>query len=79
MRSCFPEKEAAWSCCYRFACLSNAHCKKWGNHAAMLALWFAFYNFARKHVTLKENPTMASGLADHVCSIRELIEESAKH
>lgn len=37
------------------------------------------FNFARKHMTLKETPAMASGLADHVWSIRELIEESAKH
>lgn len=33
----------------------------------------------RKHMTLKETPAMASGLADHVWTIRELIEESAKH
>ncbi len=63
----------------RFTRLTNAHSKKWENHEAMLALWFAFYNFGRKHMTLKETPAMASGLADHVWSIRELIEESAKH
>jgi hypothetical protein len=39
----------------------------------------AFYNFGRVHMTLKaEPPTIASGLADHVWTIRELIEESAK-
>jgi hypothetical protein len=32
----------------------------------------------RKHMTLKETPAMASGLEDHVWTIRELIEESAK-
>jgi len=63
----------------RFTRLTNAHSKKWANHAAMLALWFAFYNYCRKHMTLKETPAMASGLADHVWTIRELIEESAKH
>jgi len=63
----------------RFTRLTNAHSKKWGNHTAMLALWFAYYNFGRKHMTLKETPAMASGLADHVWTIRELIEESAKH
>jgi len=50
--------------------------------SAMLALWFAFYNFGRKHTSLskgRETPAMASGLADHVWTIRELIEESAKH
>ncbi len=39
---------------------------------------FAYYNFARRHMTLKETPAMASGLENHVWSIRELIEESAK-
>lgn len=63
----------------RFTRLTNAHSKKWANHQAMLALWFGFYNYCRKHMTLKETPAMASGLADHVWSIRELIEESAKH
>ncbi|MDZ4688487.1 MAG: hypothetical protein SH850_25715 [Planctomycetaceae bacterium] len=63
----------------RFTRLTNAHSKKWENHSAMLALWFAYYNFGRKHMTLKETPAMASGLADHVWTIRELIEESAKH
>lgn len=53
--------------------------KKWANHEAMLALWFGFYNYCRKHMTLKETPAMASGLADHIWTIRELIEESAKH
>lgn len=64
----------------RFTRLTNAHSKKWENHSAMLALWFGFYNFCRKHASLKkETPAMASGLTDHVWTIRELIEESAKH
>ena len=63
----------------RFTRLTNGFSKKWENHEAALALWFAYYNFARKHMTLKETPAMASGLADHVWTIRELIEESAKH
>ena len=62
----------------RFTRLTNGFSKKWANHQAALALWFAFYNFGRVHMTLKETPAMASGLADHVWTIRELIEESAK-
>jgi hypothetical protein len=51
--------------------------KKWENQCA-LALWFAFYNFGRAHMTLKtETPAMASGLENHIWTIRELIEESA--
>ncbi len=63
----------------RFTRLTNGFSKKWKNHEAALALWVAFYNYARKHMTLKVMPAMASGLADHVWTIRKLIEESAKH
>ncbi len=62
----------------RFTRLTNAFSKKWENHEAALGLWFAYYNFCRKHMTLKETPAMASGLEDHIWTIRELIEESAK-
>jgi len=63
----------------RFTRLTNGFSKKWANHQAALSLWFAHYNFSRPHMTLKtETPAMASGLADHVWTIRELIEESAK-
>lgn len=62
----------------RFTRLTNAFSKKWENHEAMLALWFAFYNYCRKHMTLKETPAMASGLENHIWTIRELIQESAK-
>ena len=44
----------------------------------LLPLWFAFYNFGRKHMTLKETPATASGLEDHIWTIRELIEESGQ-
>jgi hypothetical protein len=36
-----------------------------------------WYNFGRKHEALKGNtPAMASGLSDHVWTIRELIERA---
>ena len=62
----------------RFTRLTNGFSKKWENHQSMLGLWFAFYNFSRKHATLKETPAMAASLADHVWSIRELIQNAAK-
>jgi len=62
----------------RFTRLTNGFSKKWHNHQCALALWFAFYNFGRVHMTLNETPAMASGLEDHAWTIRELIEESAK-
>jgi hypothetical protein len=59
----------------RYTRLTNAHSKSFRHHAAMTSLFVAFYNFCRKHQTLgKRTPAMASGLTDHVWSIRELIE-----
>jgi hypothetical protein len=43
----------------RFTRLTNAFSKKSENHRAALALFFAFYNFCRVHMTLKETPAMA--------------------
>lgn len=39
-----------------------------------VALWFAFYNFCRVHKSLRVTPAMAAGIADHVWSVRELLE-----
>jgi hypothetical protein len=41
----------------------------------MQSLCVSWYNFARKHEALKNTtPAMASGLSDHVWTIKELIE-----
>ena len=43
-----------------------------------LPVFVAWYNFARKHETLKgQTPAMASVLTDHVWTIKELIERAA--
>jgi len=45
----------------------------------MQSLFAAWYNFGRKHEALKgKTPAMASGLTDHVWTIKELIEEAAE-
>ena len=44
-----------------------------GELQAAYALWFAYYNFCRRHQTLRVTPAMESGLTDHVWSIRELV------
>ena len=45
---------------------------------AVQALFVAWYNFGRKHEALKgKTPAMASNLADHVWTIKELIERVA--
>jgi IS1 family transposase len=58
----------------RFTRLTNAFSKKWENHWAAVALWFAFYNWCRVHKSLRVTPAMAAGIADHVWSVRELLE-----
>ncbi len=63
----------------RFTRLTNGHSKKLANHIAALSLYFMFYNFCRSHETLskgagfKTTPAMASGLADHVWTVEEMI------
>lgn len=63
----------------RLTRLTNAHSKKWENHEAMLALWFAFYNYCRPHMTIKTTPTVAAGLKDHPWTLVELLEAAATH
>ena len=58
----------------RFTRLTNAFSKKFENHCHALALYFVFYNFCRVHKTLRVTPAMEAGIADHVWSVRELLE-----
>ena len=58
----------------RFTRLTNAFSKKWENHWAAVAYWFAFYNFCRVHKSLRTTPAMAAGISDRVWSVRELLE-----
>jgi hypothetical protein len=59
----------------RFTRLTNAFSKSFENHWAAVACWFAFYNFCRVHKSLRVTPAMAAGIADHVWSVRELLEK----
>ena len=61
----------------RMTRLTNGFSKKWGNHEAALALFFAYYNFCRVHSTIKTTPAVAARLADHSWSVNELLEEMA--
>jgi len=57
----------------RFTRLTNAFSKKFANHAHMVALYTAWYNFVKQHKTLQGlSPAMASGLDDHLWSMTEL-------
>jgi IS1 family transposase len=63
----------------RMTRLTNAFSKKRENHEAALALFFAFYNYCRRHMTIETTPAVAAGLTDHVWSLRELLENTATH
>lgn len=58
----------------RMTRLTLGFSKKWENHEAALTLYFAHYNFCRKHSTLKQMPAMAAGLTDHVWTIEDLLK-----
>lgn len=62
----------------RFTRLTNAFSKKWENHQAMFALFAAWYNFCRKHQTIKTTPAVAAGLTTEAWTLKRLLEESAK-
>jgi hypothetical protein len=54
--------------------LTYAFSKKWENLDAALALHFGFYNFCRRHGSLKgRTPAMAAGITDHVWDMEELL------
>jgi transposase-like protein/IS1 family transposase len=57
----------------RWTRLTNAFSKSWRHHEAALALYIAFYNFVRPHMTLKTTPAVASRLTDHQWTMEELL------
>lgn len=58
----------------RLTRLTNAFSKKFGHLKAMLALYFAYYNFCRVHSSIRCTPAMESGLTTRVWSVRDLLE-----
>ncbi|WP_428307108.1 IS1 family transposase [Lacipirellula sp.] len=62
----------------RFTRLTNGYSKTLQHHRAMQAIFFAFYNFCRKHETIRKTPAVAAGIADHQWTVRELIEQADK-
>jgi hypothetical protein len=56
-----------------FTRLTNAFSKKVENHAAMVALYFMYYNFARVHQTLRVTPGMEAGISDHIGGVEEIV------
>lgn len=58
----------------RFTRKTNAHSKKFANHCHALALHYFYYNWCRKHQTLKTTPAVAAGLASKAMTIADLVE-----
>jgi transposase-like protein/IS1 family transposase len=57
----------------RLTRLTNAFSKKWEHLKAMLAVYFAYYNFCRIHSSIRCTPAMESGITQHVWSLRDLL------
>lgn len=60
----------------RFTRLTNSHSKSLKHHEAMQAIYFAYYNFCRKHDTLGQTPAMAAGVTAHALSLQGLLESA---
>jgi len=59
----------------RFTRLTNGFSKSLEHHTAMQDLFFAHYNFCRKHSSLEKNttPAMASGLTRRPLTLKEVL------
>jgi IS1 family transposase len=57
----------------RFARLTAAHSKKLENHAAMVALYTVWYNFARINSAVRMAPAMAAGLSKTLWDMPDIV------
>lgn len=57
----------------RFTRLTNAFSKKIENHFFALAIYFMHYNFVRIHQLTRVTPAMASGVAEKLWELRDLV------
>ncbi len=56
----------------RFTRLTNAFSKKAENLNRALALHFVYYNFCRKHSSIKTTPAIAAGLTKRLWTIHDV-------
>ena len=61
----------------RLTRLTLAFSKKRENFEAAVALHFAYYNFVKRHNTLRCTPAMAAGIANSFWSIGDLVEAAS--
>jgi IS1 family transposase len=61
----------------RLTRLTYAFSKKRENFEAAVALHFAYYNFVKRHITLRATPAMAAGIERDFWTVGNLIEAAA--
>lgn len=61
----------------RLTRLTLAFSKKHDNFVAAVGLHFTYYNFVKRHNTLRMTPAMAAGVADTTWSVGDLVEATA--
>jgi hypothetical protein len=61
----------------RLTRLTHAFSKKHENFVAAVGLHFAYYNFVKRHSTVKTAPAVAAGVIEKPWSIGELVEATA--
>ena len=61
----------------RLTRLTLAFSKKLENFEAAVALHFAYYNFVKRHNTLRCNPAMAAGIERDFWTVGDLVEAAA--
>lgn len=57
----------------RFTRPTNAFSKKIENHTYAVALHMVYYNFVRRHKTLRMSPAMAAGISDRLWDIADMV------
>ena len=62
----------------RLTRLTDGHNKKWENHEAAMAFFFAYYKFCRVHGTLKMTLAQAAGLTTETWSLERLFAEASR-
>lgn len=62
----------------RFTRLTNAFSKELKNHKAAVSLHASHYNFCHVYETIRITLAMELGIANHIWSIEELIEQATQ-
>ncbi len=57
----------------RFTRSTTAHSKKIANHFYMVAIYAFFYNFIRRHQTLRMTPAMAAGVSESFMEFEDIL------